>query len=792
MEQKHIGNAMDREQRDAHESNYTTLFEKVNDIAGSITDAVYAEIVDSAKLEWKEPVETMDDLPSDAEQGETRQSRDTGKVYRFSDGDWKEIQQIDAGPVNEVDKRLTAQVLRKPSENLIERIKEGYISWSTGEYVDNSGSDSHDASSDFIPVQEGQYTFSIDGEKSNEIDCRIFLYDGEKNLVDKYGLKTDEPPFTFSVPANVKYVRVNTQQYYLFGGTIKMKLEDGTQVSYWTPSSLETADILQKQASFGLQTGKFGNLIKKLHSKQDIKIITKGDSLTYGWDNHSADKREPIGEADNGDIISDYRASTTYPESLQEKLQAIYNNNVTVVNKGFPSDTAVLSYEHWDFEPADLTIIMLGTNDSHSFSPQQFANNMRRLIGKELSGGNPVMLLTLPLIEESGTDKAYGYQPYRHVVISLAKEYNIPVMDMVETTENMIYDSHSGNVHFTGKGYDYIGSRIAAALTGSSIINPITASDGIKLLGRRAVDSVVYSSGTIEYLSESSGDQPYPTPEEMDAGRGTKTMLHAGAKITFGFYTETDDLIAVPNIIIVGNNNTLKCTLDFGLGMQQQSNYWSDHLNYGQRANRNTLVDVEIKGTDANWFYSADYGPFGYSEMGFTDINGKALHIAKKGWHTITLENKSNDSYIHFYSLNFISKQNLLNFIKAKRKGRYEFVIGTTASGSTPTTESKMDWVMLRNMLDLRENNNSWWKNPPIKVTVHNWGQNVLTYTVIPGSTTVGDNWSIVDTQEIKIASSPSSYRSLSGVSFDVSGQQFTLKWGGKTDRSSVITIGVS
>ncbi|MDY0394800.1 hypothetical protein RWE15_10440 [Virgibacillus halophilus] len=107
-----------------------------------------------------------------------------------------------------------------------------------------------------------------------------------------------------------------------------------------------------------------------------------------------------------------------------------------------------------------------------------------------------------------------------------------------------------------------------------------------------------------------------------------------------------------------------------------------------------------------------------------------------------------------------------MNFIKAKRKGRYEFVIGTTASGSTPTTESKMDWVMLRNMLDLRENNNSWWKNPPIKVTVHNWGQNVLTYTVIPGSTTVGDNWSIVDTQEIKIASSPSSYRSLSGVSF--------------------------
>lgn len=83
---------------------------KVDNIVDEISDEAFNKIVDSAKLNWKEPVDTVGDLPSGANEGDTRMARDSGKVYRYNGSNWQEIQQIDAGPVNEVDRRLTEQL----------------------------------------------------------------------------------------------------------------------------------------------------------------------------------------------------------------------------------------------------------------------------------------------------------------------------------------------------------------------------------------------------------------------------------------------------------------------------------------------------------------------------------------------------------------------------------------------------------------------------------------------------------------------------------------------------------
>src|SRR5699024_1372621 len=55
-------------------------------------------------------VDNFNSLPSNAKNGDTRMDRSTGKVYRYDGSKWVEIQQIDAGPVNELDSRLSSQL----------------------------------------------------------------------------------------------------------------------------------------------------------------------------------------------------------------------------------------------------------------------------------------------------------------------------------------------------------------------------------------------------------------------------------------------------------------------------------------------------------------------------------------------------------------------------------------------------------------------------------------------------------------------------------------------------------
>src|SRR5699024_475549 len=80
-----------------------------------VSDAAFDKVVDNAKINWKEPVDNFNSLPSNAKNGDTRMDRSTGKVYRYDGTNWVEIQQIDAGPVNEVDARLTSQLNEKAS-----------------------------------------------------------------------------------------------------------------------------------------------------------------------------------------------------------------------------------------------------------------------------------------------------------------------------------------------------------------------------------------------------------------------------------------------------------------------------------------------------------------------------------------------------------------------------------------------------------------------------------------------------------------------------------------------------
>lgn len=113
MAQKIIGNQLNRDTRNAINDNDTELFKAVNNISGKITDEIYDEIRNDVKLNWKEPVNTVADLPSNAQTGDTRMVRETDKVYRYNGLSWIEIQEINATAITEVEQRLQDEINKK-------------------------------------------------------------------------------------------------------------------------------------------------------------------------------------------------------------------------------------------------------------------------------------------------------------------------------------------------------------------------------------------------------------------------------------------------------------------------------------------------------------------------------------------------------------------------------------------------------------------------------------------------------------------------------------------------------
>lgn len=110
MKLNRTGSIWDRNERNKINDNWDKLEGNVNNFQGEITDKVFAEIKDSAKLNWESPVNNFSDLPSVAKNGDARFTRDTGKVYRYDGKAWKEIQEINAGPVNSLEDRFNSQL----------------------------------------------------------------------------------------------------------------------------------------------------------------------------------------------------------------------------------------------------------------------------------------------------------------------------------------------------------------------------------------------------------------------------------------------------------------------------------------------------------------------------------------------------------------------------------------------------------------------------------------------------------------------------------------------------------
>ena len=100
----------DRQSMNEINKNWDTIENNYNSVVEKVSDEAFDKIIDVSKLNWKDPVDYVENLPSNASEGDTRMVRYNGVVYRYDGSAWKDIQEIDVGPVNEVDSRLSSQL----------------------------------------------------------------------------------------------------------------------------------------------------------------------------------------------------------------------------------------------------------------------------------------------------------------------------------------------------------------------------------------------------------------------------------------------------------------------------------------------------------------------------------------------------------------------------------------------------------------------------------------------------------------------------------------------------------
>ncbi|MCA1029401.1 hypothetical protein LCM23_25730, partial [Cytobacillus kochii] len=112
--------------------NFDYLGKKVENFIKSISQEAFEKVVNNIKLDWIPPVNTFNELSStypNATEGKTAMVRDSGKIYRFTNGAWIEIQDIDPTIINSLESQLETHI----KNDLVHVSMEDRISWDSKE-----------------------------------------------------------------------------------------------------------------------------------------------------------------------------------------------------------------------------------------------------------------------------------------------------------------------------------------------------------------------------------------------------------------------------------------------------------------------------------------------------------------------------------------------------------------------------------------------------------------------------------------------------------------------------------
>ncbi|MDO5792742.1 MAG: tail fiber domain-containing protein [Turicibacter sp.] len=382
--------------------------------------------------------------------------------------------------------------------------------------------------------------------------------------------------------------------------------------------------------------------ISKFHDKllknEGVSIGLYGDSMTYGYDIVSDDRRDNSVVDNAGNTYNKTIASVTYPEAFKTIMDEVYGDGkVEVVVRAVGGDYVKKAIERWlpKTHPigTDVCVMNYGINDSRLAScpyagdTNEFLKYYRELIEAELDNGTAVILMTP--FKVSTTD--VRIQTFETAVMNLAKEYGIPVIVGDEMAANMSYKWYSDATHWNGEGYKYVGTRIAACFIGDGLINPTRVSENTQLLTRRQLDGIWWDSKNTEIYHSSPSS--YPTPDEAVDEGGLAIRIGTNGTVYYSFYAEKDLWIA-PYIGLNEGSSCAELKLNFGLESPDYSfdNFpmLGGNVDYSKRAVTTINYTKDMPKASSR----IHLGSILVDEL-------PCLRTVTKGWHTVSITAKN-------------------------------------------------------------------------------------------------------------------------------------------------------
>ena len=543
-------------------------------------------------------------------------------------------------------------------------------------------------------------------------------------------------------------------------------------------TSYKINDIISVDKITRLQNLYMAQFLRNLRKGSPVTIACMGDSMTYGHDTTSSDKRNAdTTPCDDGSKHSFTRASITYPEALQKYLNKIYSNNVTVINRGYSGDYVKKGIDRWNKKHgANLTIIMYATNDSRAdYVPEQYRGNIEEFLKwyeqaiiREILWGKAVVVFAPPKLQSFGD---LDVDTFANGLIQLCKKYNVPYIDSELFTIN--YNSiNSDGVHFNGIGYEIFGMKSASVFVAENLLKPQYVKGGTKLLNRQTIDSFVVN-GTYSYNATSGAY----TPSELNNTGGSVLNLNPGSSITYSFYCEEDDMFVIPYIYTISDK--IKISLDYGLKAPENSLDASIGKGATPLDKNKSVIEIINK----------DVILIDKDKVFTNDV--ECLRIPTKGWHTLTISNEHRQSTDGTLVINGIEFMNYdvyasyVNINKFYNQNYLKYTSHSILSSEDSVTEMRIkpsDYLKLHPFYYLA--NTEYWRNPPLELVITDYLKGSVIYTF-----TIGNNaeTTMFHGEREKLGSY-SGGRTVSNITLDNDTREIVITFnGGLTNKSNLL-----
>ena len=351
------------------------------------------------------------------------------------------------------------------------------------------------------------------------------------------------------------------------------------KVNYFLENSEKIQDIAAKLI---VNTNNLNNVMKQIelyknkqainfskfqqslfYTSHETSIACVGDSLTYGLDETSSDKRPSTADVTDVGVSTNTISKYTYPEILRGCLWEVYGKSFPVKKMSVGGDTLTSALERWTTNPnVKIAIMMFGTNDGYrEENVESFINNYFKLIKRFLDWGTAIVLLTPP--------KKYEYSEIQDIhadaVQTIGKMLNIPVIDTRQIFDGYPLDDLTTDyVHFKPDMYYLLGAKITNLFTlKKNLIEPYKLDSGKHLYCDLQNNNCFVPPNSRQEFINNCTYSPMDVGKTKENGKSIK--LYENGKIYFSFYSDKD-VVLIPLFKTTSNG---KCIIDVNFRSKQ-------------------------------------------------------------------------------------------------------------------------------------------------------------------------------------------------------------------------------